>query len=121
MARETTRRISSMLSASSETYQQPCWCPPLDVYRTEGGWLIKIELAGVRPGDFELLAQGRCLTLRGFRHDWAISEGNYAYSMEIAYNQFERSLELPCQLDRARIRTEYREGMLFVHILTEKA
>ena len=33
---------------------------------------------------------------------------------------FERSLELPCQLDPARITTEFREGMLLVRIETEE-
>ena len=121
MAKESFRRISSLLSVSYESYQQSCWCPPVDVYRRRGGWLIKIELAGVRPGDFELLARGRCLTLRGIRHDWAISEDSHAYSMEIAYNRFERSMELPCDLETARIETEYRDGMLLVHVLTPEA
>jgi HSP20 family protein len=36
--------------------------------------------------------------------------------MEIAYSRFERSVELPCNLDRADITTEYRDGMLLVRI-----
>ena len=37
--------------------------------------------------------------------------------MEIAYNCFERTLELPCDVSRAEISTDYRDGMLQVHIL----
>jgi HSP20 family molecular chaperone IbpA len=39
--------------------------------------------------------------------------------MEIAYSDFERSLELPCDLGRADITTEYRDGILLVRIATE--
>jgi HSP20 family molecular chaperone IbpA len=36
--------------------------------------------------------------------------------MEIAYSHFERSLELPCDLERADITTEFHDGMLLVRI-----
>lgn len=28
------------------------WAPNVDVYRAPGGWVLKFDLAGVRPGDF---------------------------------------------------------------------
>ena len=40
--------------------------------------------------------------------------------MEIAYSHFQRSLELPCDLSRCRITTDYRAGMLHVHITVER-
>jgi HSP20 family molecular chaperone IbpA len=36
--------------------------------------------------------------------------------MEIAYNRFARTIELPCDLERARITLEGREGMLLLHV-----
>ena len=36
--------------------------------------------------------------------------------MEIAYNQFERALELPCELSEMDVATEYRDGMLIVRL-----
>jgi len=36
--------------------------------------------------------------------------------MEISYSQFQRTIELPENLDHARITTEYRQGMLLVRI-----
>jgi HSP20 family molecular chaperone IbpA len=39
--------------------------------------------------------------------------------LEIAYSRFERSLDLPCNLQRAAIATDYRDGMLLVHVHTE--
>jgi HSP20 family molecular chaperone IbpA len=40
--------------------------------------------------------------------------------MEIAYNRFERTLELPCDLERARITMECREGMLLLYVKTRE-
>ena len=42
------------------------------------------------------------------------------YHMEISYSTFERTLELPVDLEPARIATEYKDGMLLVRIRTEK-
>ena len=84
--------------------------------RSRNGWLVKFELAGVRPEDMELTVQGNRLTLRGVRRDCTALEGCRYYQMEIAYSHFERSLELPCDLERADVTSEYRDGMLLVRI-----
>src|SRR4051812_47702929 len=77
------------------------WRPPTDVLRTPEGWLVKFELAGVRPEDIDLEVLGRRMTLRGVRRDQCAPEGGVYYQMEIAYSRFERALELPCDLKRA--------------------
>ena len=50
-----------------------------------------------------------------------MQEGCRHYRMEINYSQFERGVELPCDLERTDIRTDYRDGMLYVRIRTEEA
>src|SRR5262249_17219375 len=93
------------------------WRPAADVYRTpDRGWRVKFDLAGVRPEDVQLEADGPRLTLRGSRRDCAREKGCSYYRMEIAYSRFERTLELPCDVGRARVSTDYRDGMLLVHI-----
>jgi HSP20 family protein len=91
------------------------WCPAADVYRTRGGWIVKFELAGVRAEDIDLEVHGSRITVRGVRRDDVAEPCSY-YRLEIAYSSFERSLELPCDLGRAEITTNYRDGMLLVHI-----
>ncbi len=101
----------------------PCapglWCPAADVYHTRQGWLVKLDLAGVRPEDVTLEVQGRRMRVRGTRRDCTYQEGCHYYQMEIAYSNFERTLELPCDLERAGISSEFRDGMLLVHITPE--
>jgi len=36
--------------------------------------------------------------------------------MEISYSRFERTIELPCDVDHFRILTEYRDGMLLLRL-----
>jgi HSP20 family protein len=95
------------------------WQPLIDVYRTSNGWLIKYELAGVRPEDVSLTVEGRCLTLHGSRRDCSIKEGCCHYRMEISYSHFERTVELPDNLERVRLTSEFWHGMLLVRLEKE--
>jgi HSP20 family protein len=119
MSSHRARPLASPFFASAEACRQSGWSPPADVYRVAHGWVIKLDLAGVRPDDVEVSALGRCLTVRGSRRDWLIEECQRSYSMEISYNRFERSIELPDSLDAARISLEYRDGMLLIRLATE--
>ena len=119
MATDVIRLIQSLFLPSVERTQGALWQPPADVYRTRDGWLLKFDLAGVRPQDIELSVQGCRLTVRGTRRDSAVEKGCRCYRMEIAYSQFERSIELPGDLGQAHITMEYQEGMLLVRIQTE--
>src|SRR4051794_18722675 len=94
----------------------PGWQPNTDIYRTPKGWLIKFDLAGVRPEEVELTMRGNRLSVRGVRRDWCVEEGCHCQQMEIAYSQFERQVTLPADLASARIVAEHSHGMLLVRI-----
>ena len=116
MSKDLIRLMQALFLPGADACQDAPWRPNMDVYRTKTGWLIKFELAGVRPEDLELTVLGNRLTLRGIRRDNTALEGCRYYQMEIAYSPFERSLTLPCDLERANVTSEYRDGMLLVHI-----
>ncbi|MDX1656924.1 MAG: Hsp20/alpha crystallin family protein [Candidatus Competibacteraceae bacterium] len=94
------------------------WRPAVDIYRCTDGWLAKFDLAGVRPRDIEVSLRGRTLIIGGVRRDLLTESGHRYYSMEISYSRFRRVVELPVDLQTARISTEYRDGMLLVRLQT---
>lgn len=95
------------------------WQPAADVYRTPSGWLLKIELAGVPKDEIVVRTSGRRLIVTGQRRDWSLEEYRECHLLEITYSQFERSFELPRNLDGARLDVDYRDGMLLVRITVE--
>jgi HSP20 family protein len=95
------------------------WQPSADVHRTQDGWLVKFDLAGVQVSDVMVAIRGRLLTVSGVRRDSFVEEGSSYYSMEISYNQFERSLMMPANLENARVTIVAREGLLLVRMITE--
>lgn len=95
------------------------WCPKADIYCSKQGWLIKLDLAGVEPENLELTLTGSRLRVSGIRRDRAVRHGQQAYSMEIAYHRFEREFELPADIEKSELMTEYLDGMLLIHLKTE--
>jgi HSP20 family protein len=100
----------------ARSFRHTAWQPAVDAYRTPGGWVLKYELAGVAPAEVEVLVRGNTVTVRGARRDVRIEDEQQSYSMEISYNQFERSLDLPCDVSRMDVATQYRDGMLLVRL-----
>jgi HSP20 family protein len=120
MARDLTHLVRTLFLPVAERFRDLHWRPAVDVYQTRTGWLLKVELAGVRPEDIELSVQGSRLTIRGRRRDWISETTACCHRLEITYSDFERTLELPTNLERARIVTDYQYGLLLIRIRTEE-
>lgn len=107
------------LVCSAQGFGEPVWQPLADIYRIRKGWLIKVDLAGIRLEDVEVRRTGKCITIQGVRRDVLQEDGTNYYSLEISYNKFKKIIELPVDLDEAEIRLEYKDGMLFIRIEKE--
>lgn len=118
MSSDLARLMHALLHPAAESCAQVHWSPPVDIYQTRKGWLVKFDLAGVSLGDLKLTASGRHLTLRGQRRDWCVEGGECcsAYSLEITYSEFQRTVEFPCEVEPLEITTDYRDGMLLVRL-----
>ena len=116
-----TRLLHDLLHPASSALPEANWQPAADVYQTREGWLVKFDLAGVRPEEIELTISGQTLTVGGRRRDWLLEETQSCYSMEISYSQFQRAVRFPCDIERAEILTDYREGMLLVRLSCREA
>ena len=90
------------------------WQPAVDVYRCQEGWVLKFDLAGMNPENVQVEVRGRQLTVSGVRRDWRMADSQEVYGLEIAYGHFERTVELPENIEQANVGTEYREGMYVV-------
>ena len=109
----------TLLASSADACGRACWRPAVDVYRQQDGWLCKFDLAGVRLDDLQVEASCNRLRVSGVRRDRAVCEGVDAWSLEIAYHAFERTIELPCDVERCHIRCTLEDGMLLVAITAE--
>jgi HSP20 family protein len=96
------------------------WCPAADVYRTRDGWIVKVDLAGIRPGDIDITISGDLLRISGSRRDGICGEGVSHYQLEITYSRFEKMIQFPRSIEHASVERDYRDGLLILQLLEEK-
>ena len=96
------------------------WCPAADVYRTGDGWLVKVDLAGIKPEDVEIGLEGPILRISGLRRDSFCGEGISHYQLEITYSRFEKTIQFPRSIEHASIRRDYNDGLLILRLHEEE-
>jgi HSP20 family protein len=92
------------------------WCPAADVYQTSDGWIVKVDLAGVRVEDLEITVAGATLHIAGCRRDTFYGEGITYHQLEITYSRFEKTLRFPGSIEDAHLMRDYHDGLLVLHL-----
>src|SRR5258707_4999628 len=88
------------------------WVPNTDVYASDNGLVVKVELAGMRSEHLEITIEGNRLRIAGNRRDGCRSGKCNFLVMEINYGAFESVLELPATYDLNQAKAAYQNGFL---------
>jgi HSP20 family protein len=92
------------------------WQPATDVYATDTGLVIKVELAGMRSENLEITVEGSRLRICGNRPDGCRASKCSFLIMEINYGPFESVLELPHGYDLSQAKAAYLNGFLRIDV-----
>ena len=95
------------------------WCPAADVYRSREGWIVKVDLAGVKPQDVDVIIDGDLLRISGSRRDGTCGEGVSHYQLEITYSRFEKMIRFPRSIEHASVERDYHDGLLILRLREE--
>jgi len=99
-----------------ETTGRAQWMPNTDVYVTDEGLVIKVELAGVRREDLNITIEGHRLRISGERPDGCRAAKFNFLAMEINYGPFENVLEIPAAYDLIQAKASYLNGFLRIDV-----
>lgn len=94
------------------------WVPNTDMYTTDNGLVIKVELAGMRSDNLEITVEGNRLRISGNRPDGCRAPKCSFLVMEINYGPFESVLELPpgSGYDLSQAKAAYLNGFLRIDV-----
>src|ERR1041385_6076854 len=92
------------------------WVPNTDVYATDNGLVIKVELSGMRSENLEITVEGNRLRISGNRPDGCRAAKCSFLVMEINYGPFESVLELPAGYDLGQAKAAYLNGFLRIDV-----
>lgn len=126
LAREMSRMLERMSKSSFGFAPSDAWQPPVNLYETEGAYLVCVDLAGVDKDAVELHVVDNRLALRGRREVPPCPENLQTTSevpcrarihlMEIDHGAFARDVELPTDVEHRQIQASYRNGLLWIEI-----
>ncbi len=92
------------------------WTPNTDLYVTDAGLVIKVELAGMKSDSLEISVEGQRLRINGERQDGCRAANCNFLIMEISYGPFEALLDLPPGYDLATAKAIYVNGFLRIDV-----
>jgi HSP20 family protein len=92
------------------------WLPRVDVMETEKEFLVKVELPEVKKEEFKVTVEKGTLSITGERKLEKEEKGEKYHRMERSYGRFERSFLLPEGTEPEKITSEFKEGVLTVHV-----
>jgi len=105
-----TRSVAGQGSAKAH------WVPNTDVYVTDSGLVVKVELAGMRSDNLEITVEGHRLRISGNRPDGCRAPKASFLVMEINYGPFESVLDLPPIYDLSQAKAAYLNGFLRIDV-----
>ena len=112
-----TRRddaLTSLLGEFAGRLRGDRWEPDLDAFETEGAFVVRVELAGVRSEELRVTVAGEELCIRGERRPPAPAGVRRLHRMEIASGPFERRVRVPIPFDRDAVSAHLADGFLTV-------
>ena len=108
-------RIFDLLDEGSWANPQRSWFPALDLTEQDGSLVVRFDLPGIDPGSIDLQIAGDRLTLSGER-TVKTSEGTTYLTREQVYGKFNRTVQLPCQINEKKVHAKYENGVLEIEL-----
>lgn len=91
--------------------------PAFNVWANEEGAVLTSELPGVNLQDLDITASGKTISVKGARKEGMAEDENGRYlRRERPEGEFNRSIELPFQIDAAKVEAKLANGVLEIKL-----
>jgi len=92
----------------------PGWTPPVDLYETEGAFVLTAEVPGLAREQIEINAEESRVVIRGERWTAQTTSCEQFHRVERGHGRFARSFVLPEPIDMEGVTADLRDGLLTV-------
>jgi HSP20 family protein len=113
---EMNRLFDSWSGRPTSAAGERMWLPAIDVHETKDDFVLTLDIPGVSQKDVHISITGDLLTVKGERRFEREAEdpGSTYHRVERLYGKFERSVQLPTMVQTAKVKANYRDGVLTV-------
>ena len=104
------------LAPMRERGHHVAWRPPIDVFETAAGLVVRAEIGGLATSEVQVLLSGKELIICGQR-DVVRPAGHRVYhESRIRYGRFEAAVRLPFAVDVESTTADYADGFLSIEL-----
>lgn len=96
--------------------RQDSFVPGIDISETDDKFLINVELPGMKKDDIDVSLENGRLTISGERKFEKEDKGKTFHRIETSYGSFNRSFQLPDNVDEESVKATYEDGILNISI-----
>lgn len=115
-------RVNRVFGLNTPFFDEPlAWRPAVNLKEEDNEYILTAELPGMELKDIEVDVDKDTLTLKGekkYEHE-ETKEGRW-HLYERSYGTFERSFALPRAVEAEKVRAEFEDGVLTVHLPKRK-
>lgn len=109
-------------SDTKETLAGAEWSPAVDIVETPEEFLVKAECPAVNKDDIKVSVEQGTLRIAGERKQEKEEKTKKYHRVERTFGSFVRTFALPDNVDEGKIKAEFKDGLLNVHLpKSEKA
>src|SRR5215211_7479009 len=109
---DATQRRTHAEAGTGDDFERADWTPAADIYETETGYLIAMDLPGIDRESLEIDVDENRLMVKGTRD---IAESKQ-HRMERPRGKFLRTFSVPGSVDQGKIGAEYKDGVLQIRL-----
>lgn len=114
LQREINRLFSNVGQSTASDY------PALNVWEKDNSLVVTTELPGMDTENINISVTGATLTISGVSKADPIKQGETYLRQERELGNFQRSLQLPYQVDSKAVEAKYEKGVLNITLPRQK-
>jgi HSP20 family protein len=103
---EVNRLVSGVTQSVGQDY------PPINIWMGGDDVIVTVEMPGVDTANVDISVIGDRLTLSGSRDIKPLKEGESNHRQERNYGRFSRTIQLPFNVEAAKVDAKYDKGIL---------
>lgn len=92
------------------------WAPLVDISEDDGEYLIRADLPGVEKDQVKVTVENGVLLISGERSSEKEEKNMKYHRIERSYGSFIRSFVLPDDADGTKVKADFKNGILKVHL-----
>jgi HSP20 family protein len=110
------RMFRTSLDWGREPVEANGWSPELDIEETDEGYVLHVEMPGVKIADISVDLDEDVLSIDGKREFYEEKETESFRRIERRFGSFHRAVRLPGKVDADSVQADYQDGLLTVTV-----